>query len=389
MKSKTVIIEICRIVLAAVFIFSGLTKAIDPWGTSMTIIDYLEFMKLGWLSGTSVWLAVGQSTVELALGLMLLFKVRLRLTALLSMILMAFFTALTLVIAIWNPLDDCGCFGEAVKLDNWQTFFKNLVLLPMSIVVWRSAREGRMWGFSRRDWVLIALFVAVGCGIGAYSWFRLPPVDLFPYKKGTDLRADVLCTGCMERSAKLVYRDKLTGEEHDFALTDTTWYDTARWEYVDTRTPYDNLPEKALEHDFALYSGDRNAASEIIYHEGVTYMILARDPASLGRRCALRLRSYAGRLWSEGARVIYVTGMDGNVATEGTLITADPEVAASEDAARAAFGAYGDSPLDVMGAFPHYRMDLELMSVLLRADAGVVVVDDGVVVGKMSCRGVK
>ena len=133
--------EVCRIVVGAVFVFSGVAKGIDPWGTALKVQEYLTAFGLEALAGWSTALAVAQCVAETALGGMLLCRVRMKLTALLMLVLMGFFTLLTLVIAIWNPLDDCGCFGSALKIDNWTTFAKNVVLLAATIVVWRTWRR--------------------------------------------------------------------------------------------------------------------------------------------------------------------------------------------------------------------------------------------------------
>ena len=126
--------HVCRIVLGAVFLFSGLAKGIDPWGSALKVEEYLDAFGLGGLSAVAAPLAVVQCVAESAVGLMLLCGTGLRLASLFALLFMAFFTLLTLVIAVWNPLDDCGCFGNALKLSNWMTFAKNVVLLPVAAV---------------------------------------------------------------------------------------------------------------------------------------------------------------------------------------------------------------------------------------------------------------
>ena len=133
--------HVCRIVLGAVFLFSGLAKGIDPWGSALKVEEYLDAFGLGGLSAVAAPLAVVQCVAESAVGLMLLYGTGLRLASLFALLFMAFFTLLTLVIAVWNPLDDCGCFGNALKLSNWMTFAKNVVLLPVAAVVWRDAKR--------------------------------------------------------------------------------------------------------------------------------------------------------------------------------------------------------------------------------------------------------
>jgi triosephosphate isomerase len=128
---KKTLVNIARLVLAITFILSGFVKAVDPLGTQYKISDYLEAMHLGELLPD--WAVLGVSVllsaVEFCLGIFLLFAIQRRLTSRLILALLAVMTPLTLWLAIANPISDCGCFGDAVVLTNWQTFWKNVVLL--------------------------------------------------------------------------------------------------------------------------------------------------------------------------------------------------------------------------------------------------------------------
>ena len=135
--------HVCRLVLACTFIFSGFTKVIDPWGTSLKVNEYLSIYGLEHAalfrgkilrSAASMAFSIWLCGAELMMGCMLLFKVRIRLISIFALLSMSFFTVLTLLSATLIPVEDCGCFGEAVKLTPWQTFFKNLLLLPLALV---------------------------------------------------------------------------------------------------------------------------------------------------------------------------------------------------------------------------------------------------------------
>ena len=292
--------HVCRIVLGAVFLFSGLAKGIDPWGSALKVEEYLDAFGLGGLSAVAAPLAVVQCVAESAVGLMLLCGTGLRLASLFALLFMAFFTLLTLVIAVWNPLDDCGCFGNALKLSNWMTFAKNVVLLPVAAVVWRDAKRRCGFAFTRREAVRSTIFLLLPLALCLYAWYCLPPVDTSVYRKGTDLRRDVLCTSCMERSVVLVYEDLQTGGLQEFSLSDTTWYDTARWRYVDTRTPYDELPEKAKEYDFSLWLDGADRAGDMVYAAGRSYLVLVRDESDISGRCRERIRTFAAKAAAGG-----------------------------------------------------------------------------------------
>lgn len=353
---------VCRVVLGAVFIFSGLVKSIDPWGTALKIEEYLTAFGMEGLAGLAAPLAIGQCALELTLGLMLVSAVWLKAAAFLTLIFMIFFTALTLVIAVWNPVDDCGCFGEALKLSNWMTFAKNALLLPISAVVSRAARKQSLRRVSRRDGALTAAYIAGSLAVNIYCWYNLPPVDTFAYREGTDLRTDVLCTSCIQRSLVLVYEDTQSGELREFRVSDTTWYDASRWRYVDTRTAYDHLPQEAQEFDFALWRAGTDSAEEIVFAEGDTYMVMVRDGGRLTRRCRERIGNFVSSA-AAGDRIIYVGGTDGGADEMNEILIGGR-------------------------LLPVYGMDRRLMAQMLRADAGVVKITDGVVVEKRPCGGI-
>ena len=157
----------------------------------------------------------------------------------------------------------------------------------------------------------------------------------------------------------LVYEDLQTGGLQEFSLSYTTWYDTARWRYVDTRTPYDELPEKAKEYDFSLWLDGADRAGDMVYAAGRSYLVLVRDESDISGRCRERIRTFAAKAAAGGARVICAVG------------TETP----------------GDAPAGAdLGAGAVYGMDRRLMAQMLRADAGAVEITDGVITDRRPCR---
>ncbi len=123
--------------------------------------------------------------------------------------------------------------------------------------------------------------VAFGTGLGVWSYLSLPIVDTFPFSVGTNLRTDVVCTDCMDEATTVIYKNLETEEMVEFGLSDTTWYDTSKWEYVATRVAFDALEEGADEDDFAIYDGADNVASEIIDYEGTTMILFNYDELTI------------------------------------------------------------------------------------------------------------
>ena len=134
---RDTLLVVSRIILGTVFIFSGFVKGVDPLGSAYKFSDYLMAFQLGFLDFTTVPLAFIQSAAEFMIGISLLLKLRFRLGAWAVLVFISFFTILTLIIALTNPISDCGCFGDAIIMTNWQTFIKNTILLPFVFMVFR------------------------------------------------------------------------------------------------------------------------------------------------------------------------------------------------------------------------------------------------------------
>lgn len=132
-----ILVNVCRLVISLTFIFSGYVKAIDPLGTQYKLQDYLNVVQLGQYVPDYITLvaSVLLGGLEFCLGVFILFAIHRRLVSRLVLLFMAIMTPLTLWLAVANPIKDCGCFGDAVILTNWETFYKNIVLLAAAIVL--------------------------------------------------------------------------------------------------------------------------------------------------------------------------------------------------------------------------------------------------------------
>src|SRR5512147_2101191 len=129
------IINLARVFAGLVFIFSGFVKAIDPMGSAIKFEEYFMAFHTEFLVFLALPLAIVLSAFELMIGLNLLVRLRMRFTGWLLMLFMTFFLVLTFILALGNPVSDCGCFGDAVKLTNWQTFGKNVIIYIPTLIV--------------------------------------------------------------------------------------------------------------------------------------------------------------------------------------------------------------------------------------------------------------
>ena len=184
-------VNIARLLLALTFILSGFVKAVDPLGTQYKIHDYLAAIGLASIVPDFGTLAssVILSATEFLLGICLLFAIRRRLVSKIVVVLMTVMTLMTLWLAIGDPVTDCGCFGDALVLTNWQTFWKNVVLLAAALIVWRYPLDMPRLISESNQWIVMnysAFFILVI--IAGRSLYTLPQFDFRPYHVGTNLR---------------------------------------------------------------------------------------------------------------------------------------------------------------------------------------------------------
>ena len=197
MKNKIVhiafywLVNLCRLLLSVTFIFSGFVKAVDPLGMLYKLNAYFEHWGIIFLENSLIlkYSVIFMAAVEFILGIYLLLGIRKRFTSAVTLMVMIGMTMLTVYIYAYNPVADCGCFGEAVTLTNTETLIKNLVLLSAAIVVAsfplymkRLISERNQWLTSIFSWVYIIT-------LGLYSFHYLPVIDFMPFKGGTDIRA--------------------------------------------------------------------------------------------------------------------------------------------------------------------------------------------------------
>lgn len=356
--------RICRIILAVTFIVSGFTKVIDPWGTAIKINEYLAIYGFEYLERWSMAFSIWLCGAEFMMGCMLLCKVRIRLISIFALASMVFFTLLTLLSATLLPVEDCGCFGDAIKLTPWQTFFKNLVLLPMAFVVWYRYRPDKIFAFKPMEIVLTLFFFVFSMGLGTFCYRHLPLIDFLPYKVGVNIWEEMHAS--LDESEDdvpetvLIYRDLTTGKVREFALDDPEWQDTTRWEWVDTRTESEVPEVKPLLREFALRDAEGDATEQVLTTPGRLYMICVTSFDKLRRGCERRLGRLVRAAEEEGAAVV--------------CLTPDP--------LRDAYWRSFDGSTEVRC----YNIDATVLKTMLRATNGVVVLDDGVISLKRNCR---
>ena len=186
---RKVAVNIARLVLAVTLILSGFVKAVDPLGTQYKIADYLTALHLGSYVPDFVTLgaSIVLSAIEFGMGICLLFAIRRRLVTTLTLVMLAVMTPLTLWLALANPISDCGCFGDALVLTNWQTLWKNVVLLLLAVIVRCWPMDMPRFVSRSNQWIVINYSAIFILAVSGWSLYDLPYFDFRPYHVGTNL----------------------------------------------------------------------------------------------------------------------------------------------------------------------------------------------------------
>ena len=237
-----------RWVVGLVFVFSGFVKGVDPLGTTYKVQEYMTAWSLGgltfeWALPLAQLLSVALICAEMTVGILLITNAYRRLSAWALLLMMLFFTTTTLVDAVTNKVTDCGCFGDALKLTNWQTFWKNVALdVPTAwIFITRNLRRKRRF---ERDGIVLVLTVALMLVFEMYNIKHEPVIDFRQWKVGNKM--------IVEREAMnhMQMRNLQTGEER------TVSYPNGGW---------DQVPEEYKNYDvWEILSSTSDAPYEVM-----------------------------------------------------------------------------------------------------------------------------
>lgn len=227
-------VNVGRLLLSGVFIFSGIVKTVDPRGTQYKFEEYIVSFGVGdWVPGfVPLWAAVALAVFEFSLGIYMLFGIRRRLTCWLMMLFLCVMSVLTLYIAVEEPVSDCGCFGDAVYLTGWETFWKNVALLVLVVFVWLNRRRMTRFVTERNQWTISLYSIVFAFVLAEFCIYDLPVLDFRPYRIGVDLRAEKekSVTESIGFRTTVIYERE--GLEREFELEelpeDTTWHFVGR-----------------------------------------------------------------------------------------------------------------------------------------------------------------
>lgn len=298
-----------RFIIAPVFIFSGFVKAIDPLGYTYKISDYFEAFGMDFFSPLAMPIAILFSTAELVIGMALVMGILMRITSWLLMAFMSFFTVLTLIIALTNPVSDCGCFGDALILTNWQTFWKNIVFLLPTIVIFLNRRMFKPFTSISSEWGIAILFVLLGFLLSITTYRNLPFIDFRPYKIGTNIPAAMEIPEDAEVDEyDFTFIYEKDGEQKEFTQDELVESLDSTWTYVDRIS---KLVKKGYEppiHDFSITTHDGIDITDSVLHQSeYAVLVIAYDLNKASHKGLRKIEKFTNSMKERGADVYGLT----------------------------------------------------------------------------------
>ncbi len=379
MKAKTVtrvIGSIARTLLGLVFIFSGFVKAVDPLGTTYKIEDYLTafgsfFTTFIPAAEVFAWILIA---FEFLLGICLLFNIRTQVCSWLALLMMCFMTPLTLYIALTNPVSDCGCFGDALVLSNWATFWKNIVLLALVIILLLTKRYIPQTFIGLAEGCIFGFFVVVLLFIMLWGRLRLPMIDFRPYKVGNNIIELMEIPEDAEPdeyNTTFIYEKD--GVEQEFTLDNYPKNDST-WTFVDQKSV---LVKKGYEppiHDFEVMTLDyEDITDDVLYSEDPVTLVIMYDLHKTNRHQLFKVTALFSECLSHEQPFYIITGSS----------TDDIESFCEEICK--------DETSNELTPFNHPEAvfctcDGVALKTIVRANPGVIVIQNGVVIDKYNMR---
>ena len=361
-KIKSILVILSRALLALTFIFSGFVKAIDPLGSQYKIAEYLEAVQLSayipdW---AQLMISVGLAAIEFTLGMMILLAIRRRLASKISLFLMVVMTLVTLWLTVSNPIQDCGCFGDAIHLTNTQTFVKNIILLIAAIILSRWPLYQIRFVSKTNQWIAFYFTIVFIITASTLSLYNLPIFDFRPYYIGQNIKkAMEIPKGAKQTTYKTTFICEKDGVTKEFTENDYP-YDDSTWVFKDT---HQEILEKGYEppiHDFSITDEKtgEDLTDSILTKDGYTFLLVApvlerADDSNFGEIDA-----------------IYEYAKENGYGFYGLTASTDKAIKHWRD---------------ITGAeYPFYTMDGTTLKTIIRSNPGLVLLYKGTIINKWS-----
>jgi hypothetical protein len=356
MKRETVTksaAEFSRVLIGLTFMFSGIVKSIDPVGFAIKIGEYLSVFGMGSVEWLATFFAFNLSAVEFVLGVCLLLAVYRKFVTFCVLVFMSIMTPFTLYLAIFNPVADCGCFGDALIITNWETFFKNIILLAAAVTVFKYHRRLTSF-FSPKAYLVVLLFVYISAiGFNALNFCHLPLIDFRPYKVGRNiLKLMEIPPDAPRDEYRFIYEKD--GVQKSFDLASAPSGDST-WLFIDAQLISAGFMPAVS--SFELYDeNDENMADQLLTRKDPVFLLIAPHLES------------ASEANIESINNVYDYARENRYLFYGVTNAGEPEIA--------------EWRRNTGALYPFLTADDVLLKTIIRSSPGLVLLKGGTILSK-------
>lgn len=342
-----------RVFVGGLFIFSGLIKLNDPIGTKIKLQEYFEVFSSDFGSFFEFFiplaLPLGMILIilEVVLGVAVLINYRMQTTTWVLLLLMVFFTFLTFYSAYFNKVTDCGCFGDAIPLTPWQSFYKDVILMVFVLhLFWHRHRFEPMFRTRPGHAIIIATTI-ISLVIGIYAIEHLPYIDFRPYKVGNSIPEKMIA----EEAPRIEYTFK--GPDGELVESEKYLMPDAGYEYVSSKVanPKESTPKIT---DYQVIGMDGGDYTQETFSDAKLILVFYTAES-------------ANKEHMDGINKL-LSGMDKQI--KPMALTAATEAA------------FESLRHEYQLAVPYYHTDATVLKAMIRSNPGILLLKNGVVLGK-------
>ena len=351
------LVQIIRFIVGITFVFSGFVKMIDPVGTKIKMLEYFseEVLNLTFLNPWALEISIVLILTEFVLGIWLLLGYRPVFTLRALLFISLIFLFLTWYSAYYNKVTDCGCFGDAVKLSTWETFYKNVILLVFILFLnWQKHYIKPVVPSKIRTGIAHSAAL-LGLLLMIYSLRHLPVIDFRPYAVGKNIKEGMLIPeGAPQARFKDIWYYKVNGQIKEFTTDEAPW-DIQGAEFVDRKTIMLSEGYVPPIHDFSIENEQEGDITAAVLDAPEIYLVIAANPENIPAEAVRKVNAYARRLQKQDKKVI------------GLFSIVDDDIGKKFD-------------------FPLYLTDATTLKTMIRSNPGVIKLEKGTVVDKKAWR---
>jgi uncharacterized membrane protein YphA (DoxX/SURF4 family) len=352
---------ISRFLVGFLFIFSGFVKAIDPMGSTFKFKDYFTAFGMDSLTGLAFSMAITLAALEFCVGMLILFNVHKKRASWLALLFMLFFTPLTLILAITNPVTDCGCFGDALILTNWETFGKNIIILAFTLVIFFTRNSEKDKSSKLTHNLMLGFSLVIALGSSYYSYRHLPFIDFRPYHIGANIQDGMLIPDDTAADEyKSIFKYEKDGIVKEFDESNYPWQDST-WVYVDVEQILIKEGYKAPIHDFSISNEDYgDITDQVLTDASYTFLFVSRHLSEIDKDGMKHINELASWANNKAYNFICLTA------------SSDDDIKAFKE--------------DHRLAFEFYATDEIQLKTMIRSNPGLMLLQNGTILNKWHWR---